>query len=177
MKNQEARPPRLKTQATTESDKNHRYYFFTPGGAPPPGKIFSTCSCGRGITCTETSSPTRRAAAAPASVAAFTAPTSPRTITVTYPEPIYSLPMRMTLAAFTMASAASIEATRPLVSIIPNASLDMRSSSRLVRDIHAKLPCATGSAEPSMAYVVNQEDAGGGPSNFCGNQAVEGVFT
>src|ERR1019366_9518122 len=58
-------------------------YFFAPGAAPPPGKIFSTCSCGRGMTCTDTSSPTRRAAAAPASVAAFTAPTSPRTITVT----------------------------------------------------------------------------------------------
>ena len=70
-------------------------------------------------------------------VAALTAPTSPRTITVTYPEPIYSFPMRMTLAALTMASAASIEATSPLVSIIPNASLDMRSSSRLVRDIHS----------------------------------------
>src|SRR5207245_2782006 len=38
---------------------------------------------GRGIAWTETSSPTRRAAAAPASVAAFTAPTSPRTSTVT----------------------------------------------------------------------------------------------
>ena len=46
-----------------------------------------------GMTWTETSSPTRRAAAAPASVAAFTAPTSPRTMTVTYPAPMYSLPM------------------------------------------------------------------------------------
>ena len=35
------------------------------------------------MTWTETSSPTRRAAAAPASVDAFTAPTSPRTSTVT----------------------------------------------------------------------------------------------
>ena len=50
------------------------------GCGAPPGRIFSTSSCGRGITCTETSSPTRRAAAAPASVAALTAPTSPRTM-------------------------------------------------------------------------------------------------
>src|SRR2546426_1610427 len=77
------------------------------------------------MTCTDTSSPTRRAAAAPASVAAFTAPTSPRTITVTYPAPIYSLPIRRTLAAFTMASAASTAPMRPLVSISPNASCDM----------------------------------------------------
>src|SRR5207247_7862091 len=89
------------------------------------GRIFSTSLCGRGITCTDTSSPTRRAAAAPASVAAFTAPTSPRTITVTYPAPIYSLPIRRTLAAFTMASAASTAPMRPLVSISPNASCDM----------------------------------------------------
>src|SRR5258708_29004944 len=34
----------------------HVLYFFTPGGAPAPGKIFSTSSCGPGITCTETSS-------------------------------------------------------------------------------------------------------------------------
>src|SRR2546427_8799751 len=80
------------------------------------------------MTCTATSSPTRRAAAAPASVAALTAPTSPRTITVTYPAPIYSLPIRTTLAALTIASAASIEPTNPLVSIIPKASLAMRSS-------------------------------------------------
>src|SRR5208282_6430774 len=59
-----------------------RSYFFGAGGWPPLGRIFSTSSCGRGITWTATSSPTRRAAAAPASVAALTAPTSPRTITV-----------------------------------------------------------------------------------------------
>jgi hypothetical protein len=35
------------------------------------------------------------------------------------------------LAAFTMASAASIEPTSPLVSIIPNASLAMRPRSPL----------------------------------------------
>src|SRR5581483_9032294 len=49
----------------------------------PLGRILSTSECGRGMTWTDTSSPTRRAAAAPASVAAFTAPTSPRTMTVT----------------------------------------------------------------------------------------------
>ncbi len=52
-----------------------------PSSVPGPrGRIFSTSAWGRGITWTLTSSPTRRAAAAPASVAAFTAPTSPRTM-------------------------------------------------------------------------------------------------
>ena len=83
----------------------------------------STSLWGRGMTCTEISSPTRSAAAAPASVAALTAPTSPRTITVTRPPPTCSLPIRVTLAALTMASAASMEATRPLVSIIPRACI------------------------------------------------------
>ena len=50
------------------------------GATLPLGRIRSTSVCGRGMTWTETSSPTRRAAAAPASVAAFTAPTSPRTM-------------------------------------------------------------------------------------------------
>src|SRR6185437_14856425 len=79
----------------------------------PLGRIRSTSACGRGMTWTDTSSPTRRAAALPASVAAFTAPTSPRTMTVTYPAPIYSLPIKITLAAFTMASAASIDPISP----------------------------------------------------------------
>ena len=43
----------------------------------------ATSPCGRGMTWTLMSSPTRRAAAAPASVAALTAPTSPRTKIVT----------------------------------------------------------------------------------------------
>src|SRR5688572_5043982 len=38
---------------------------------------------------------------------------------------MYSLPMSTTLAAFTMASAASMEATSPLVSTIPRASIGM----------------------------------------------------
>src|SRR5512147_2439694 len=88
------------------------------------GRIISTSLCGLGITWTDASSPTRLAAAAPASVAAFTAPTSPRTITVTYPPPTYSLPMRVTFAALTIASAASIAPTRPLVSTIPNAIME-----------------------------------------------------
>src|SRR5215470_12486813 len=82
----------------------------------------STSTCGRGITCTDTSSPTRRAAAAPASVAALTAPTSPRTRTVTYPAPMYSLPTSTTLAALTIASAASTEPISPRVSTMPSAS-------------------------------------------------------
>src|SRR4029450_13397702 len=88
----------------------------------PIGSASSRFAWGRGVTCTETSSPTRRAAAAPASVAAFTAATSPRTNAVTYPAPIFSHPTSVTLAALTMASAASIIATRPLVSTMPSAS-------------------------------------------------------
>src|SRR5438132_8803759 len=86
------------------------------------GIASSTLPWGRGMTCTLTNSPTRRAAAAPASVAAFTAATSPRTIAVTNPAPIFSYPIKVTFAAFTIASAASIIATRPLVSTIPSAS-------------------------------------------------------
>src|SRR3984885_14604830 len=88
----------------------------------PMGKTSSRLECGRGMTCTEISSPTRRAAAAPASVAARTEATSPRTSTVTYPDPIFSHPTICTFAAFTIASAASIMATIPRVSIIPRAS-------------------------------------------------------
>src|SRR5688572_14526212 len=97
-------------------------YDFATELALPMGRASSRFECGRGMTCTETSSPTRRAAAAPASVAALTAATSPRTMAVTYPAPIFSQPTSVTLAALTMASAASIMATRPLVSTIPNAS-------------------------------------------------------
>src|SRR5437773_1826040 len=74
------------------------------------------------MTCTPTSSPTRRAAAAPASVAAFTDATSPRTIAVTRPASTFCQPTKTTLAAFTMASAASIMPTRPRVSTRPSAS-------------------------------------------------------
>src|SRR5688500_201230 len=107
------------------------YFSFAALERPPNeprefcGRIISTSVCGRGITCTDASSPTRLAAAAPASVAALTAPTSPRTITVTYPPPTYSLPISRTWAAFTMASAASMAPTNPLVSIRPNALTDI----------------------------------------------------
>jgi len=42
---------------------------------------------------------------------------------VTYPAPMYSLPTRSTLAVLTMASAASMAPTRPLVSTMPSASM------------------------------------------------------
>src|SRR5882672_4926179 len=109
-----------------------RSQAFAPD-ALPIGSTSSRFACGRGITWTDTSSPTRLAAAAPASVAAFTAATSPRTITVTKPPPTYSLPISVTLAALTMASAASIAPIRPLVSTMPSAimavSTGMSSSS------------------------------------------------
>src|SRR5438067_1421601 len=82
----------------------------------------STSECGRGITCVLRTSPTLRPAAAPASTAAFTAPTSPRTIAVTNPASIFSQPTSVTFADFTAASAASIIATKPRHSIIPKAS-------------------------------------------------------
>src|SRR5690349_4095739 len=74
------------------------------------------------MTWTLTSSPTRCAAALPASVAALTAPTSPATITVTRPPPMLCLPISSTFAALTIASAASIAPTNPFVSTRPNAS-------------------------------------------------------
>src|SRR5690349_13933414 len=74
------------------------------------------------MTWTPISSPTRRAAAAPASVAAFTDPTSPRTIAVTRPASTFCQPTNTTFAVLHIASAASIMPTRPRVSTIPSAS-------------------------------------------------------
>src|SRR6478672_4861399 len=74
------------------------------------------------MTCTPTSSPTLRAAAAPASVAAFTDPTSPLTMAVTSPASTFCQPTNTTFAVFTIASAASIMPTRPRVSTRPSAS-------------------------------------------------------
>src|SRR5262249_46747149 len=54
------------------------FAFSFPIGSAPWG-----LACGRGMPWTDRSSPPRRPAAAPASVAAFTAATSPRTIAVT----------------------------------------------------------------------------------------------
>src|SRR5947207_3996257 len=80
------------------------------------------------MTWTPTSSPTRRAAAAPASVAAFTEPTSPRTIAVTRPASTFCQPTKTTFAVLTMASAASIMPINPRVSTIPSASPTSRFS-------------------------------------------------
>src|SRR5579863_2145911 len=82
-------------------------------------------SCGRGITWTLTTEPTCAAAAAPESVAAFTAATSPRKNTVTYPLPTFSQPVMWTFADLSAASAASTAAQKPLHSIIPTACFDM----------------------------------------------------
>src|SRR5512132_3214689 len=54
------------------------------------------------MTWTQTSSPTLRAAAAPASVAAFTEPTSPRTIAVTSPASTFCQPTNTTFAVLTI---------------------------------------------------------------------------
>src|SRR5579863_2477746 len=79
-------------------------------------------STGLGMTWTPTSSPTFRAAAAPASVAAFTEATSPRTIAVTRPASTFCQPTKVTSAVLTMASVASIMPTKPRVSMRPSAS-------------------------------------------------------
>src|SRR5687768_16820597 len=67
------------------------------------------------------SSPTRPAASAPASTAALTLPTSPRTIVVTKAPPIWIVFTTSTLAALHIASVASTRPTQPLVSIRPSA--------------------------------------------------------
>ena len=54
--------------------------------------MHSTSVCGLGITCVAITSPKLRALFSPASTEDLTAPTSPRTITVTKPEPIFSVP-------------------------------------------------------------------------------------
>src|SRR5262245_58074616 len=81
-------------------------------------------STGRGMTCTPTSSPTLRAAAAPASVAAFTEATSPRMSAVTRPASTFCQPTNVTFAVLTMASIASTIPTQPRVSTMPRASPD-----------------------------------------------------
>src|SRR5256885_1521283 len=83
----------------------------------------NTPSWGRGITCVAISSPTPRHATAPASTAARTLPTSPRTTAVTKPPPISIIFTNSTDAALHIASLASISPTRPFVSIIPSACL------------------------------------------------------
>src|SRR3954470_12798176 len=85
-------------------------------------KVRSTASSGRGMTWALTSSPTRLAASAPASTAARTLPTSPRTIVVTYAAPMPTRPTSVTLAALSIESVASMTPTRPLVSTSPSAS-------------------------------------------------------
>src|SRR5262249_32132396 len=74
------------------------------------------------MTWTLTSSPLAVAAWAPASTAARTEPTSPRTKVVTYAPPICTWPARDTLAALHIASVAAMVAIRPLVSTRPRAS-------------------------------------------------------
>ena len=69
-----------------------------------------------------TSSPLALAAWAPASTAARTEPTSPRTNVVTKALPICTWPASVTLAALHIASVAAMVAIRPLVSIRPSAS-------------------------------------------------------
>src|SRR5262249_15846043 len=84
--------------------------------------VSSPSRSGRGMTCADTSSPFALAACAPASIAARTLPTSPRTNVVTKALPICTWPARVTFAALHIASVAAIVAIRPRVSISPSAS-------------------------------------------------------
>src|SRR5688572_602236 len=72
--------------------------------------------------------PMRPGASAPASMAAFTAATSPRTKAVTMPLPALSQPIISMFAAFSIASVPSIRATNPLHSSNPKASIGMARS-------------------------------------------------
>src|SRR5262245_38126435 len=74
--------------------------------------------------------PTRPADSAPASTAAFTAATSPRTNVVTIPLPALSQPLICTFAALSIASVPSVSATSPLVSSNSSASLAINSPGR-----------------------------------------------
>src|ERR1041385_9317274 len=131
------------------------------------------------MTCVATTSPTRLPAAAPASTALRTAATSPRTIAVTRPASIFSQPTRRTFAALTIASAASIIATRPRHSTIPSAS-----GIRLLRDAQYNIgpitpidPCqyhaVAGGTDIFQARSVSQRvdrrrDAAAAANEGCG---------
>src|SRR5579872_1626916 len=92
----------------------------TEGTVPPrrwrpkrrylPRNISSTSRSGRGMTCALTSSPCADAAWAPASTAARTEPTSPRTNVVTNALPICTWPDSATFAALHIASVAAMVA-------------------------------------------------------------------
>src|SRR5262249_29097520 len=69
-----------------DQDNHGQIVQFEPRAGPVPHhapKPASRSSCGRAMTWAAISSPTLPAASAPASTAAFTLPTSPRTIVVT----------------------------------------------------------------------------------------------
>src|SRR5262249_13435469 len=85
--------------------------------------VSRTASSGRGMTWELMRSPLAVAAWAPASTAARTEPTSPRTKVVTKAPPICTWPASVTLAALHMASVAAMVAIKPLVSTRPSASL------------------------------------------------------
>ena len=88
-----------------------------------------------------TSSPLALAACAPASTAARTEPTSPRTNVVTKALPICTWPASVMLAALHIASVAAIVAIRPFVSIRPRASLAVAA---VTVDCHASISSREG---------------------------------
>src|SRR5262245_46235157 len=72
---------------------------------------------------------------------------------------MYSWPTRTTLAAFTMASAASMEPTRPRVSTIPSASIDMAGT--IARQ--SELPEGSREREAPMDPFLSREASSSEP--------------
>src|SRR5436190_19255334 len=110
-----------------------------------------------------TSSPCWLAAWAPASTAARTLPTSPRTNVVTNAPPICTCPASVTLAALHIASVAAIVAIRPLVSIRPSASpLPFRPLPIAIGSLSSKegfLHSGSGNARRRLLLARQGQDA------------------
>jgi hypothetical protein len=106
-------------------------YFLAGAAAFAFGRMAVSSSFGRGMTSTLMTVPSFEAAAAPASTLLSQRRRHPTTNAVTRPLPILSHETSCTLAAFSIASMASIMQTKPFVSIMPNASVDFAISSLL----------------------------------------------
>src|SRR5215211_6198129 len=161
--------------------------YFDRAGSTPAPKFFTTSGCGRGITWTDMTCPTWLAASDPASVAALTAPTSPWTSTDTSPAPTCSRPMIVTLAAFTMASAAAKAATYPLVSTNPMAfdiflspSIDSRSGCLFIENADdQRVDNGLAVLEPSSGNRTRRHQhpfAGSSAQRIIGNEPLAGSF-
>src|SRR5579864_953845 len=126
-------------------------YYFT--------NTSSTVCSGRGMTWELTSSPLALAAVAPASTAARTEPTSPRTKVVTYAPPICTCPANFTLAALHIASVAAMVAISPFVSTSPNASLPRLLVAAMMISNFQMMKNPTGSKTRLSAWFLKSPQA------------------